>query len=64
MKYIVMECHLSYAILLDENGRFIKAANLHYETGQTVTDIIDQSSFQYYFSGCHCLPHFCNYILY
>ena len=41
MKYIVMECHLSYAILLDENGRFIKAANLHYEPGQTVTDIIE-----------------------
>ena len=40
MKYLVMECHLSYAILLDEEGRFVKAANLHYETGQTVTDII------------------------
>lgn len=41
MKYIVMECHYSYAILLDENGRFVKAANLHYEQGQTVTDIIE-----------------------
>lgn len=41
MKYIVMECHYSYAILLDENGRFIKAANLHYEQGQTVTDIVE-----------------------
>lgn len=41
MKYIVMECHYSYAILLDEEGRFLKAANLHYEPGQTVTDIIE-----------------------
>lgn len=36
MKYLVMECHASYAVLLDEEGRFVKAANLHYETGQTV----------------------------
>ena len=36
MKYIVMECHPSYAVLLDEEGRFLKAANLHYETGQTI----------------------------
>lgn len=38
MKYIVMECHTSYAILLDENGVFLKAANLHYEVGQTVSN--------------------------
>lgn len=38
MKYIVMECHMSYAVLLDEEGRFRKAANLHYETGETVTN--------------------------
>ena len=31
MKYIVMECHPSFAVLLDEDGRFIKAANLNYE---------------------------------
>ena len=28
MKYLVMECGLSYAIVLDEEGRFLKAANL------------------------------------
>lgn len=33
-----MECHTSYAILLDENGVFLKAANLHYEVGQTVSN--------------------------
>lgn len=38
MNYIVMECHSSYAVLLDEEGRFLKAANLHYEVGQTVYD--------------------------
>ncbi|MDO4732949.1 MAG: hypothetical protein Q4B50_05485, partial [Bacillota bacterium] len=36
MKYLVMECHSSYAILLDEEGRFLKAANLHYNVGQRV----------------------------
>ena len=36
MKYLVMECHPGYAVLLDEEGRFLKAANLHYEVGQTV----------------------------
>ena len=38
MKYIVMECHYSYAVLLDRNGRFVKAANLGYKVGQTVED--------------------------
>ena len=36
MSYLVMECHPGYAVLLDEEGRFLKAANLRYEIGQTV----------------------------
>ena len=36
MSYLVMECHPGYVILLDEEGRFWKAANFHYEVGQTV----------------------------
>ena len=36
MNYLVMECHPGYAILLDEKGRFLKAANLYYEIGQTI----------------------------
>lgn len=36
MKYIIMECHTSYAVLLDEEGRFCKAANCGYQVGQTV----------------------------
>ena len=40
MKYIVMECHEGYAILMDEDARFVNAANLHYNVGQSVTDPI------------------------
>ena len=36
MKYIVMECHEGYAVLMDEESRYVSAANLHYEVGQTV----------------------------
>lgn len=41
MKYMVMECHLSYAVVLDEAGKFLKVANRHYEVGQMVTDVIE-----------------------
>jgi len=44
MKYMVMECHLSYAVVLSEDGRFLKVANLHYEPGQTVTDVVELQS--------------------
>lgn len=36
MKYLVMETFNSYAVLLDEEGRFVKSANLGYELGDTV----------------------------
>ena len=36
-----METHPAYAVLLDEWGRFLKAANLHYQVGDTVQDIIE-----------------------
>lgn len=38
MTYIVMECHKGYVVLLDEEGRFLKAVDLHYQVGQTITD--------------------------
>ena len=41
MKYMVMECHLSYAVVLDEEGRFLKVANRHYEVGQTVSEVVE-----------------------
>lgn len=40
MKYIVMECHEGYAVLMDEEAQFVNAANMHYEVGQSVTDPI------------------------
>ena len=40
MSYLVMECHMGYAVVLDEYGRFLKVVNCHYEVGQTVYDII------------------------
>ena len=38
MSYLVMECHPGYAVLLDDEGRFFKAANHQYEVGQRVYD--------------------------
>ena len=40
MKYLVMECHPGYAVVLSQDGRFIKTANLNYDVGETVSDII------------------------
>ncbi len=41
MKYLIMECHMAYAVVLDEDGRFLKAANMNYEVGQTVDTIME-----------------------
>ena len=41
MKYLVMEIHPAYAVVLDEEGRFLKAANLRYQVGDTVQDIVE-----------------------
>lgn len=40
MKYLVMETFKTYAILLDEYGRFVKSANMGYEVGETVENPI------------------------
>lgn len=40
MKYIVMECHAAYSVLMDEESRFVRAANMHYQTGQVVENPI------------------------
>ena len=37
MKYLVMETFHSCAVLLDEEGRFVKSGNPNYEIGDTVT---------------------------
>lgn len=41
MKYLVVECHPAYAVVTDRNGRFIKTANLHYNVGDIVEDVIE-----------------------
>lgn len=41
MKYMVMECHRSYAVVLSEDGVFSKVANLQYEIGQIVDEIYE-----------------------
>lgn len=41
MDYLVMECHRSYAVVLDNAGHFIKVANLSYTVGQTVHSVIE-----------------------
>ncbi len=40
MEYLVMECGLSYAVVLDQEGRFLKVPNLGYEVGQTLDQVI------------------------
>ena len=40
MKYLVMERHPGYVVVLDEAGRFWKAADLGYEVGQTAEQVV------------------------
>ena len=41
MNYLVMEVHPAYAVVLDEEGRFLKAANLRYQVGDTIQNIVE-----------------------
>ena len=41
MNYLVMEVHPAYAVVLNEEGRFLKAANLRYQVGDTVRSIVE-----------------------
>ena len=43
MSYLVMECHPGYAVVLDQDGRFLKVANLNYDVGQTVLSVMEMS---------------------
>lgn len=40
MGYLVMECGLSYAVVMDGTGRFWKVPNLGYTVGQTLEDVV------------------------
>ena len=39
-----MECGLSYAVVLDSEGRFLKVPNLGYEVGQTLNNVVLQDA--------------------
>ncbi len=39
MKYLVMECTLGYAVVLDSDGRFLRVPNLGYEVGQELEHV-------------------------
>ncbi|SFP36452.1 hypothetical protein SAMN05216343_106129 [Oscillibacter sp. PC13] len=41
MSYFIMECHPGYAVALDQDGRFLKVANLNYEVGQMTTAVVE-----------------------
>lgn len=41
MNYMVVECRSAYAVVLSDDGQFRKVANLHYQVGQTVTDVVE-----------------------
>ena len=41
MNYMVMECHPAFVVVMDEEGRFFKAANRGYQVGQTIPEIIE-----------------------
>ena len=40
MSYLVMETHPAFVVVLDEQGRFLKAANQNYQVGQRLNQII------------------------
>lgn len=40
MNYLIMETHMSYCVVLDSAGRFLKAVNFGYEEGQTIDRIV------------------------
>lgn len=44
MEYLVMECSMSYAVVLDSEGRFLKVPNLGYEVGQTLNRVVLQDA--------------------
>ena len=40
MEYLVMECGLSYAVVMDQDGRILKIPNLGYTVGQSLKDVV------------------------
>ena len=44
MKYLVMESEPGYAIVLDEEGRFLRVANRGYAVGETLTEVSEMAA--------------------
>ena len=40
MEYLVMECGLSYAVVMDQDGRILKVPNLDYTVGQSLKNVV------------------------
>jgi hypothetical protein len=40
LKYLVTECNKAYAVVLSDDGRFLKVANLNFNVGQKVDTVI------------------------
>ena len=40
MEYLVMECGLSYAVVMDQDGRILKVPNLGYTVGQSLKNVV------------------------
>ena len=40
MEYLVMECGLSYAVVMDQDGRILKVPNLGYSVGRSLKDVV------------------------
>ncbi len=40
MKYLVLECHPGYAVVLDQQGQFLRVANQNFEVGQSVQSVV------------------------
>ncbi len=40
MKYLVTECHPGYAVVMDEKGRILRAANQNFQAGQTADTVV------------------------
>lgn len=46
MTYMVMECYLSYAVVLSEDGRVLKVANMNYTVGDIVENVFPMNEKQ------------------
>lgn len=40
MTYLVLECGLSYAVVLSEDGRYLTVPNLGYRVGETLSEVV------------------------